>query len=136
MSCSSHWIALELYIACMDNTINLKFNRRPFWVATKPQAKIYFLLYFEINKISCFMVLAKLFNLLSYTYISCDLPCFYKVYYFLECGRRAKMLSINCLWEAVIPLEETMSVLVLSTQSGSYCVLNTCSSSAIVDSNL
>ena len=128
-----HGIALKFYIPSMDNTIKLEFNWRSFGVPAHPKWEIDFLLHLKIKKVSSFVCLAKLFNLLSDPFVTKKLPCFSKVYYFLEWGSNPKILSMSCRWEAVIPLEDTMSVLVLSTQSGSSCEVKTFSSSAIVE---
>lgn len=61
-----------------------------------------------------------------------ELPSFSNLYSFLVCGNKLNKSRINFLWEGVMPLDVTRSVLLLLIQSLSFSTTNTFSSSVIL----
>lgn len=116
---SSDWVSLEPNIFQGDDVVDIYFDGRPFREPTQPRAEVNFLFNLKVNEVSRLVIFAKLSNLLSNSYIAKTVPSFSSLYYFLEWGISAKIDSMKFRCLAVIPLEETMSVLVLLIHSGS-----------------
>ncbi len=119
MSSTFNGVSLEFYILSWDDVVQVDFDGRTFGVTTCPYAESDFSLHLEVEEIASFEVLAQLSDLFSDVFIMLDIPYFSSLQSFLAWGIKANMESMKFLCWAVIPLEDTISVLVLFIHSGS-----------------
>lgn len=116
---SSDWVALEPNIFQGDDVVDINLDGGSLWESSQPCAEVYFLFNLKVDEVPRLVIFTKLSNLLSHPCVDKIVPSFSSLYYFLECGISEKIdnMKFRCL--AVIPLEETISVLVLLIHSGS-----------------